>query len=531
MELLEQLARESVDYNMDPKFKEDMLSIFSTTQQEVDEYMSSSDGKSYRNDFHAVRNSVIPKFKDAVEACVEKYTGLPIEVSIPDVSFAIFPIATMPRVGVDDITSGRLFNEMSGKIDLGEFIFKKGREKHLEETIEKIRKNFDSDRGFIHFKKLDRTIRKQMGSIIFFDLNTTFMAKHALPKSIESPNSRQLCAIFLHEVGHSITFLERLGDHYCVNSAIQKYTDWSSDNLTPVEQVERAANLYPYVKQNKLLPEDSAEHKILEYMHKAVNTEGSGVMDIVSKGGRMAILLAYLATVAATTTLGFAATVFTSIPMTGAVLALFPPGRWRKTGDLHTSRSIKEKSEEWADAYVVNMGMGGDMAQGLSNLTDTQAFLSQAGWNWIATKDIKDSGMFSFLIRYISTLNRAVTTAFVVHLGEVHGTNIERIEKMVRNQAKQFKAVAPNYAGDLIEQYERTLKILEREKGKLTKMNKAQEVFHRMYAAVIQAGPTRVHELLTEKSFEKEAQRFNTMVESMMGNKMHYQSAKLSQFT
>lgn len=529
MKEFEQIARESVDYNIDPKFKEDLLGIFEETQRKVDQYMAGVKGDKYRDDFHSVRNSIIPKFKDAAEACVEKYTGLPIEISIPDVSFVIFPIATMPRVGVDDITSMRLFEEMSGQINLSEFIFKKGREKNLSESIEKIRKNFDRDRGFIHFKKLDRSIRKQMGSVIFFDLNSTFMAKHALPKSIEAPDPRQLCAIFLHEVGHSITFLERLGDHYCVNDAIKKYTEWSENNLDPVDRVERASNLYPYVKENKLLPEESSSYQILEYMHRAVNTEGSGFMDIISKGGRLAILFAYLATIATNLTLTVLTTTFLSIPITGAVMAFFPSGKWRKTGDLHTSRNIREKSEEWADAYVANMGMGGDMAQGLSNLTDTQFFLSRAGWNWLATKDIKDSGVFSTLIRYISTLSRTMTTSFIVHLGDVHGTNIERIEKMIANQAKLFKTVSSKNAGELIEQYDRTLAILEKEKGKATKMQKAQETFHRVYATVIQAGPTRVKELLTEKDFEKDAQKFNSMAESLMGNKMFYQSAKLSQ--
>ena len=279
----------------------------------------------------------------------------------------------------DEITArgtAQIVNSLNGQADtILNGMLLMGEANNDEFTVDqliKLASSYDVTKGVI--KKVDRDAVKRLVRVaIGFDLSLGFMMKDFLPKNagIDNLTAREITAIMLHEIGHSLTLVEHAADMYAQISSFDALGRAFGKGLTAEKAIELGKKAGEIGLKAGYTKEASALIKVSNQAEKDLSSTSNA-----SEKGK-----AMMAKGLFSASWSFIADIFTKA---FDILGYDPSGMFHrgsdgkivKYGDLPSNERMWTWQERKADEYAFTNGYGPELVEGM---TKTDKFYGMIG--------------------------------------------------------------------------------------------------------------------------------------------------------
>lgn len=342
----------------------------------------------------------------------------------------------------DEITArgtAQIVNSLNGQADtlLNDTLLM-GEANNDEFTVEhliKLASSYDVTKGII--KKVDReAVKKLVKVAVGFDLSLGFMMKDFLPKNagIENLTAREITAIMLHEIGHTLTLIEHAADMYAQISSFDALGRAFGRGLT----VEKSIDLGKKAGEIGLKAGYTKEASSLIKVANQAEKDMSSTSNAAEKGRAMMAKGLFSAS------WSFLADIFTKA---FDILCCDPSGMFYrgsdgktvKYGDLPSNERMWTWQERKADEYAFTNGYGPEVVEGLTRIDKFYGMIGKSA------KDITVIRMAESDMSKLSLFQRLCITHVAHKLyGDpgfrTYPPGAERYKEILRLTIKELKA-------------------------------------------------------------------------------------------
>jgi len=342
----------------------------------------------------------------------------------------------------DEITArgtAQIVNSLNGQADtiLNDMLLmgEANKDEFTVDQLIKLASTYDVTKGII--KKVDREAVKRLVRVaIGFDLSLGFMMKDFLPKNagIDNLTAREITAIVLHEIGHSLTLIEHAADMYAQISSFDALERAFGRSLTTDKAIELGKKAGEvglkagYTKDAAALIKvaNQAEKDLLSTSNAA--EKGKAMMAKGLKDASFSLL----------------ADIFTKafdilICDPSGMFLRGSDGKQVKYGDLPSNERMWTWQERKADEYAFTHGYGPELVEGM---TKTDKFYLMIGKS---SKDIEiirraEADMSKLSLVQRLCISHAAHKFYSDPDFRMYPPNTERYKEILRLTIKELKA-------------------------------------------------------------------------------------------
>ena len=539
------VAYEAIEFQKYSKLGEALTKVFQKAIDyrdslipEMDKLPSSEKDRFLRKSIiNYCRTTFVEDFKKAIKSSVNITVEKVIMEHEPSCSYAVIPV--LQNDSISGAVWEKVYNQASGEPSLEE----------LDVTLKDlntITDQLDLKTGRLKSDKWGKKNQYKMYCHLFFDPLMSFGMRTYLPlDQFEEFTARELAAIYLHEIGHMTSLIERSSDLYFIEQKTRSY-------INILEKANSKA-LYKVLLDNKKI--------ILEYLDKvsknikdtklmqSLKQSFGAVLDIIGAtfdsleanpdNKAVAYIWAFFRAVIIFyckffyLTLGtmrivglliaeFSTNYLVSL-ISSKVLVGYNENDFKVSDVLYTELDYTS-SERDADEYAVRSGFGKEQTAGLRKMVEimNKFYRNSAGSR--LPEIIRQNKLIWYITEYISFVN-VIINSFMPFPVEVHGRDIWRFEKMAQQTIKLFKEIPNKEMRDIyLTQYEGILKeIATAKKSKYVKLDQLNVLISNL------ARPNIFSAILGNGNLPNDYNKVREELESLMNNKMYYASAKLAQ--
>jgi hypothetical protein len=400
----------------------------------------------------------------------------------------------------------------------------------LKETME-MYKNLDISKGVLKDFKYGKGNKRRISVVLYFDPFVAFVPKDFVPENrIQDFTAEELTAIYLHEIGHALTTVERSIQTYFTIDRCTKHIPELLKNTKDKEGVQAFAEfglpVLEKAKQDGILGQAEYDtitqaYESAKYIAESSDTEELNIMAYIELYMHVQFVIMLTCTITMP--------VFVWIKfLMGMVSGLeeFSGLKDAKTSDTIMTKHNMYNMERIADEFVVRHGYGQYQASALNKLTTMFEYMDAQRTPNMG--HFRKSRIFSMYIRYVVFIMRMIGISPNITEGFI--TNYEtltaRIKRLAQDQIGIFKHTLKGAAlNEAITSYENIMrevedidKQLDRKAAKLIYTYLFNSKFTMKFIASILTG-----------RLANDYDKLQNQVEELINNRLYYQSAKFRQ--
>lgn len=507
--------QDAIDYRNNLKFNENDLDIRKKRIEKV---------------FRYVTLTTIPKFT----AVVKKETNLDIvkvEVSGTSGITGMFAV----NLSMDDEDSATdVINMQVGKV-----VTPKSYRDSLKE-MQDMYTVFDTTTGKLNSTTYGSNNRK-ISCIMYMDAMTAFLLHDFIPERLAEPLlAEELAAIYIHEIGHVLTMVERSNHFYRVLDRETKHMIPVLENTDPKTAVNDFLELgMPTL--HKAAEQKQIDPKLVKVVEQSLRTakylldnESGSKMTMVGElifyivksillvvGYFKAFTRAQIYILSTLYRITQEFSHMSSVPFTEHIYG----GLQGKRSDVVDTKHNMYQLERMADEFVSRHGYGGYVASGLNKIGiifENAQLLGGAVWS----TRLRKSKLFCHYVQFITILLSVVKILKIEHPS--YENDINRARRLIQNAHAGFKNdLPPHTLNAYLADYARLEKIL----GKIEK-SMSYKVYETLYKYLLQfVYPESVAAMVLTGRFTNDYEKLQNQVEDIINNKLYYTSAKFKQLS
>lgn len=336
--------------------------------QEVIDYRDNSlNGVSFTGRLSAIQSFFAKKIAKRFMDIVWKNTGLNIEAIFFKPNFEVSFCTWICIQKGDELTArgtGQIVDTLNGQAS--DWISNlRGEEFTVDELIS-LAKSYDVEKGIIkpeHREQIKKIVRCAIG----FDLSLGFLSVDYLPKNSGAKylTARELTAIMLHEIGHTLTLVEHAADLYARAATFRTLEAYFKKTATVEKSIELGKRVANLAASNGYAKDAAALLQAVTQAEKDYQSSGQR-MPAPTRASFIGSTVGsafYLLSVALSGTLDLLIT-----DSTREFLRL-RVGQKKKLADLPVSERMWTWQERKADEYAFTHGYGADQVTALEKIT------------------------------------------------------------------------------------------------------------------------------------------------------------------
>lgn len=362
---------------------------------------------------------------------------------------------------------------------------------------------------------------------LYMDAMYAFLLHDFIPERIAPlPTAKELAAIYLHEIGHVLTVVERSAHWYMTIERNTRHLD------VLVKQGDRKENLKAFIEiglpmLNEMAKKNVISKESVNVITNAIST--ASYMDNIDEDGITSATLTLIFMTINTILLVCVHIWFNTIVglhlgmlITGLMseFTFMTDGGGKSSDTTNTAHNLYMQ-ERLADEFVSRHGAGGHLASALNSMgvVFEAAMLLDGG---VANTRLKKLSLFTGMIKL------AVCVMKWAGVFAVEAPNYEaqynRVKRLIQNANAMFKnqLIRTDVLHMYLSDYAKLEKELEVAKG--SRGDQARKI---IYDYLIQyAKPTTVMAMLLTGRFTADYEKQQNLVEDLINNKLYALSAK-----
>lgn len=522
-------AFEAVDFQVSSKLGSELTKVF---QQAIDfvnnkiEY--DKEDKKYNTtaqrhlQLHTYcQNILFPNMQKVIESCANLEIKKIVASDGPTGFFAV------------DLTmdNSRDLMDMLG-MQTGQVEPPKNYRESLKETME-MYKNLDISKGVLKDFKYGKGNKRRISVVLYFDPYSALVPKDFVPENrVQDFTAEELTAVYLHEIGHALTTVERSIQTYFTIDRCTKHIPELLKNVNSKEGVEAFTEfglpVLEKAKKDGILGQTEYDTITKAYETAKYITE-SGDTDEVNVSALVQLYFHVQFTIALTCSVLISPLVYIKAMM-GIIAGLeeFSGIKDTKTSDTIMTKHNMYNMERIADEFVVRHGYGQYQASALNKLVTMFDYMG-AYQGMVNLAHYRKSRIFSMYMRYTVFIMRLVGISSTITEGFVNNyeTLAARLKRLAQDQIGVFKHTLKGAAlNEAIVSYENIMREVEDIDSQLDR--KAAKL---IYTYLFNSKFTMkfVASILTGR-LANDYDKLQNQVEDLINNKLYYQGAKFKQF-
>ena len=539
------VAYEAIEFQKYSKLGEALTKVFQKAIDyrdslipEMDKLPSSEKDKFLRKSMQSYINKVfIDDFKKAIKNTVNITVQKVVTCNEPSGMYAVLPV-----LGTLDTTETiweSTYRQRTGASTLEDIDL-------AFEDLCTITEQLDLKTGRMKSTKWGKKKQYDIYCDLYIDPCCSFTMRTYLPSDqFEELTARELAAIYLHEIGHMTSLIERSADLQFIESKTrQKISIFESADAETLCKVflknkelliKHIDKVLSFTKNNKIVvqvkvillallqvlaaiverielnPDDKVSATVWALLRAFVILTSKLIFLTCSMMQILSIFITIFV-------LGYANNVIINSYLTGYKIDDF------KTSDVVYTELDYTSSERDADEYTVRSGFGKEQVSGLHKLVETikKYYFNSAGNR--LPEIIRQNKLIWYLTEYTSFILPLISS-FIAFPVEVHGRDIWRFEKMAQQTIKLFKEIPDSdMRNKYLAQYEGIYEeIAKAKKSKYVKLDQLNTAISNLLR------PTIFSAIFGTGNLPNDYNKLREELESLMNNKMYYASAKLAQ--
>lgn len=335
-------------------------------------------------------------------------------------------------------------------------------------AMSEIWKNLDPETSKIDPNTFGKNGQRKIYCALYMDVDMAFLMTDNLPKDAVQPfTARELTAIYLHEIGHIVTFIAQAGNAYQQFSQMKKHLEKARnskdlDEYCRVYKKELRGQLSELSRTKMINPKFlEAADSIVEYAEK-LQLRKTDTDDYVS--GTIEFMMNVLIDCVFFILFACIRT-FIYLCLYGILRGLIfvitkKPGELGKSTDQSVSTNVYYHAERMADQYAARQGYGGDQASALLKLTQAVRIMNVA-WSGgkIEAGSLRNSWIFANYLKVVSRIFEFLRLDMGAFSRDFFGPNnyeddVERLHRLMTDTAAIFKSnlspdVRTHYLGEI----------------------------------------------------------------------------------
>ena len=322
---------------------------------------------SYINRLKALKQFFLKNCVDEIKECVWRNVGLHIsEISVTSIEGESFCSLTyFDKTGSDNMSSTfhleNIINAnyiMKALPEVRKYL--NGSTPLTAEELVNIAKSFDKTTGGIK-ESVKLELRKLVYAVIGFDVETAFLMPDRLPVNagVDYMTSREITAVMLHELGHTLSLIEHAGDCYARIATFDYLTD-AFEKMNS-SNIDESVKLAEYVANEINKEGDKTNADRLIKLSSKLKADYDKVEKSIEKNSTGRAVGGFIKSV-----MCFAKDLFVKnlqAKRFGGV-----EEKKRKFGDIPINGRLVTWEERKADEYALTHGYGADIASATSKL-------------------------------------------------------------------------------------------------------------------------------------------------------------------
>lgn len=494
---------QALGYRPQSPASKDLVDLFRYGQEEVKKFSRRTFNDRKRLVAKFIRRDIGPKFGKIIF----DHFGLPYKqiYVTDDINAGPMDIMTIPNIGTDEIAINENAVTTGYGLNYGEDFEPK--------TWEELKTIADSLDAFTHKTNYVNTKENMNLHYSMVIPNCVFMMRDYTGDVVDELTAEELTAIYLHEIGHLIVFMER-----CANT------------VAHCRMLEEKVNFFARNADFK------EKKKALEYMLKRDDKKKEPILDDVDNIDTMTttasgnvvfnILMMFLTSVF--TLLFSYFPVFFILRKTVTIFSdlltlQLKTGYDTKKGDKLTTHSEGAADEAAADEFVSKNGMGSHLISGLDKYKKAGGMLGMDGVT-VANNPISRALLFlpQLLLSIDGSLNKQRWL-------DIYEDDFDRTERLIRNTYDSFKdrnlpKVVTEYA---LKECERAIE----NRKKFMKNNTLDYKIRAIHQFISDyMSPLTLAKTILNGNFIKQYDRLEKKIDGLGSSKMWYQSSKIESF-
>jgi hypothetical protein len=293
------------------------------------------------------------------------------------------------------------------------------------------------------------------------DVNVLFLLEEFVPASVAEPfTAKEITAIFLHEVGHIMTFIEHAADTYVITERIKKIAV-NTDNIKTIKDANDWVDAY----DKKIIPDlqkqlakltsaqipDPRTIKPLKDTLAAIVSVLStiksilrGAAPVVNAVYTVSVIFLSAVNVVFRTLSAIVTGVFTLLMQYSntsmAYAAWHADGIWTKYGtkvaDKRSTKNNAFLAERWADEFATRHGYGDELISALAKMGKAQDY----GRVVVASDStLVNSGIISAIVATFAWLCTTFNPITRLFFPSNYEDDFYRARRVVQNMKQRFK--------------------------------------------------------------------------------------------
>lgn len=402
-------------------------------------------------------------------------------------------------------------------------------EKQIDQSIQEMTemtKNFDITTGKLSSSLYGPGGKRRIKCELYMDAMMAFLLHDFMPVHFADPlTAQELAAIYLHEIGHVLTVVERSDHAYYT---VLKETE----HLKQIMKADNKKELFlqfaktgvPYITE--MVKNKEIDPKVGEVYLKAVKA-GTYILEQEEGSVPIAILELLLNFYIHLVVVGinFFTTLTVKIPQMSIIMGLVNEFTYLKSGvkvsDLHQTHHNKYSLEQKADEFVSRHGMGSHIASGLGKIYTIFSAMSISISNSVA---LRKSTLFSAYLKGVVFMLKL--SGAQMQFDHTYEHQIERTMRLVQNAHAVFKNDLPPH---MLDAYLADYDMLTYELKKL-KSSIPNKIIDGMYKYIIEyVNPATFLSMTLTGRALNDYEKHQNQIEDMINNSLYAVSAKFKQ--
>ena len=425
-------------------------------------------------------------------------------------------------------------------------------EQELDTTVDELiglSNTVDLKTGKFKTTKWGKKKNREIACELYFDPHIALLLRTYLPShNYEEFTARELAAIYLHEIGHLTSFVERASDIYYYDHTVRRsievfknadlkelceaFNKRKNDIIKAIKEMsqnhpnKKAASLamvllglfFKIVEQvlyyAEYDPEDD-DDKVTPYIWAFLRS-------ILLFCGHFWWCFMGLGTLLLNYGIFYVVSYLYS-QFVNSILVGYRDDGYKGSDTIYTEFDFTA-SERDADEYAVRSGYGADQQEGLRKLRLCIEYIFNSPGAMRIPYAVRDSRFLFYVNEILYVLKRLFYSPWPFPV-EVHGRDIDRAERIATQTLKVLKSVEDKHMRDTyLKQYEDILESIRKAKADKSVKIEAINIFANR---LLDGGVLST--LFGSANLPEDYSVFKEQLDRMMNNKLYYVSHKLAQ--
>lgn len=395
----------------------------------------------------------------------------------------------------------------------------------LKETMS-MYKNLDTTTGKLTSNSFGAGNKRKISCIFYFDAAMAFLLHDFIPERMgELLTAEELAAIYIHEIGHVLTLVERSGHFFLTLERLSEHINKPSTNKEKLEFFETFLESgAPFL--NEMAKNGAISMTLVDTTKKAAETAKYLLESEAETSNETT--LSMIGQIAKTI---FITLMYINIGANGTFLLgkMFEQlmrefsmmtDSGGKTSDLTQSPHNLYQLERMADEFVSRHGAGAALASGLNKFHKIIPVITVTGGEIKSTR-LRKSGAFTMHLYVCITLVKFVGGFMISPVN--YEEHVKRVERLIQNARVVFKNdLNVNDLHHFVDEYIRLERTLKDAKGGA--VSQASSTI--MNYLLLYTNPATILAMVTTGRFTADYEKQQNLIENLINNELYAVSAK-----